>query len=161
MTPEHRALVERIRASAATLARTVAAVPAARHRQPPGPGEWSVQETLVHLRNVVVMVQGLRIRRLFYEADPVFADYDEATFRREDVARSEPAADLVRMIVAEHEQVADLLGTLPDDRWDRQGRHPELGPMSIAFLARRMGEHTEEHAGQIAETARQLGAATA
>jgi uncharacterized damage-inducible protein DinB len=161
MTSEHRAIVERIRSSAATLARAVAAVPDARHRKPPRPGEWSVHETLVHLRNVVIMVQGLRIRRLFYEREPVFGDYDEEAFRREDEARGEPAAALVRMIVAEHEQIADLLGTLPDDRWERQGRHPELGAMSIAFLARRMGEHTEEHTGQITETARQLGAAGA
>jgi len=157
MNAEHRALVDRIRSSAAALAGAVAAVPPARHATPPREGEWSIQETLIHLRNVVLMVQGLRIRRLLYEPEPVFADYDEAAFRREDLARREPAADLVRMIVAEHEQIAALLGGLLDDRWARQGRHPELGPMSIAFLARRMGEHTEEHTRQIADTARLLG----
>lgn len=161
MTPEHRAIVDRIRSSAAALARAVAAVPPARHGVAPRAGEWSVRETLVHVRNVVLMVQGLRIRRLFYETDPVFADYDEDAFRRADLARAEPAADLVRMIVAEHEQVAALLEGLPDDRWERRGRHAELGPMSIAFLARRMGEHTDEHAGQITETARLVGAAGA
>jgi len=161
MTSEHRALVERIRAAGAALARTVAGVPVARHARAPQEGEWSIRETLIHLRNVVLMVQGLRIRRLLYEPDPVFADYDEAAFRREDLAKGEAAADLARMIEAEHEQVARLLGTLPDDRWQRQGRHPELGAMSIELLARRMAEHTEEHAGQITETARRLGTAGA
>jgi hypothetical protein len=100
------------------------------------------------------MVHGLRIRRLLYERDPVFADYDEEAFRREDLARREPVSELVRTIVAEHEQLARLLQNLPAERWARSGRHPELGPMSIESLARRVGEHTEEHAAQIAEAAR-------
>jgi DinB family protein len=156
MSPEHRQLIDHIRASAKELERAVAAVPAGQHDRPPRPGEWSVRETLIHLRNVVLMVQGLRLRRLLFEANPVFADYDEATARREDLARGEPIDDYVRMIVAEHEQTGRLLGVLPDDRWARAGRHPELGPMSIELLARRMGEHTSEHAAQIIATARAL-----
>jgi hypothetical protein len=99
------------------------------------------------------MVHGLRIRRLLCEADPVFADYDEAAFRAEDLRRGEALADLGRMIVREHEQIAGLLDGLPDDRWARQGRHPQLGPMSVEFLARRAAEHALEHTRQIAETA--------
>lgn len=156
MTGEHRALIDQIRASAAALARAVEGVPAGTQARRPREGEWSVQETLIHLRNVVLMVQGLRIRRLLYETDPVFADYDEAAFRAADLARAEPIGDLSQMIVTEQEQIAKLLSHLPDDRWQRQGRHPELGAMSIEFLARRVGEHTAEHARQIADTARMV-----
>jgi DinB superfamily len=154
MTPEHLALVARIRSSAAALARAVASVPPAKLATRPRESEWSVQETLSHLRNVVLHVQGLRIRRLLYEADPVFADYDESAGRQDDLARAESAAAMVEMTVAEQEQIARILAALPDDRWRRQGRHPELGPMSIELLARRIGEHTEEHTRQIVETAR-------
>ena len=63
----------------------------------------------------------------------------------------EEVGDLRDTIVAEHEQLARLLQTLPDSDWSRQGQHPSLGVMSIEFLARRVGEHTEEHAAQIAE----------
>jgi hypothetical protein len=113
-------------------------------------------ETLTHLRNTVVMVHGLRIRRLFYETDPVFADYDEAAHRQAGLERSEAVPDLVDAIIAEHQQVARLLATLPAADWARQGRHPELGPMSIEWLARRVAEHGEEHAAQLAEIARRL-----
>jgi hypothetical protein len=152
-SPEHQQLIERIRTSAETVRRAVARVPAARHAVPPRPGEWSALETLVHVRNVVVMVYGLRIRRLFYEADPVFADYDERAHREGGLARGERVPDLVETIVAEQQQIARLLATLPDEEWSRQGRHPELGAMSIAFLARRVAEHAEEHAAQIAAAA--------
>jgi hypothetical protein len=156
MSVDHRAILAQIRSAPSILAEAVAGLPPGQHDRAPRPGEWSARETLIHLRNVIVMVYGLRIRRLLYERDPVFADYDEATFRREDLARREPIEDVLRMIIAEHKQIVRLLDGLPDDRWTRAGRHPELGPMSIASLAGQVGPHTEEHAGQIRDIARGL-----
>jgi hypothetical protein len=150
MTPEHRALLDRIQASAAALRRAMAGVSADRVARAPRPGEWSILETLTHLRDVVVHVQGLRIRRLLHESVPLFPDFDEESYRRVSLARGEAAADLLETIVAELEQVARLLRGLDDSAWSRQGRHPTLGAMSIEGLARQMGEHTEEHAAQIA-----------
>jgi hypothetical protein len=151
MNADHRTIVAQIRSAPAVLA-----VPPGQQDRQPRTGEWSARETLIHVRNVIVMVYGLRIRRLLYERDPVFADYDEAGFRREDLARREPIEDVLRMIIAEHKQIARLLDGLPADRWSRAGRHPELGPMSIVSLAGQVGPHTEEHAGQIRDIARAL-----
>jgi hypothetical protein len=153
---DHRAILAQIRSAPAVLAGAVSGIPPGQHDRPPRAGEWSARETLIHVRNVLVMVYGLRIRRLLYEREPVFADYDEAAFRQEDLARREPVEELVRMITAEHEQIARLLEGLPADRWQRGGRHPELGPMSIESLAGQVGPHTEEHAGQIRDIARAL-----
>ena len=152
MTPEHRVLIERIRSSAGVVRRAVETAPPARFDVAPKAGEWSARETLTHLRDVIVFVYGLRMRRLFYENAPVFADFDEEGYRAASLARGETAGDLLDTVVAEHEQLARLLQTLPD--WSRQGRHPTFGPMSIEFLARRVGEHAEEHAAQIVEAAR-------
>ncbi len=151
MTPEHRAILQRIRSSAGVVRRAVEAASPGRFGQPPREGEWSALETLTHLRDVVVHVYGLRIRRLLYEDAPVFADFDEEGYRHACLARGEVIGDLLDMIVAEHEQLARLLQRLPDADWLREGRHPSLGVMSIEFLARRVGEHAEEHAAQIAE----------
>ena len=155
MSPEHRAILERMRSSAGVVRRAVEAAPPGRFSQPPREGEWSALETLIHLRDVVVHVYGLRIRRLLYEEAPVFADFDEEGYRRASLARGEAVGGLLDTIVAEHEQLARLLQALPDADWPRQGRHPSLGVMSIEFLARRVGEHAEEHAAQIAEATRQ------
>ena len=154
MTPEHRALIDRIRSSAAVVRRAVETAPPGRFNVAPKAGEWSALETLTHLRDVIVFVYGVRMRRLFCEDAPVFADFDEEAYRPASLARGEMAADLLDTIVAEHEQLARLLQTLPDAEWARQGRHPAFGVMSIEFLARRTGEHAEEHAAQIVEAAR-------
>jgi len=157
MSPEHRVILERMRSSADVVRRAVEAAPPGRFGEPPRAGEWSGLETLTHLRDVVVHVYGLRIRRLLYEDArllyedaPVFGDFDEEGYRRASLARGEAVGGLLDTIVAEHEQLARLLQTLPDAGWSRQGRHPSLGVMSIEFLARRVGEHAEEHAAQIA-----------
>src|SRR3989475_6524043 len=150
MSPEYHVIPEGIRPSAGVVRRAVEAAPPDRFAQPPREGEWSALETLTHLRDVVVHVYGLRIRRLLYEEAPLFADFDEEGFRRASLVRGEKTGDLLETIVAEHEQLARLLQTLPDAEWSRQGRHPSLGVMSIEFLARRVGEHAEEHAAQIA-----------
>jgi hypothetical protein len=154
MTAEHRALIGRIRSSALVVRRAVETAPAARFGVAPRAGEWSALETLTHLRDVVVFVYGLRIRRLFYEAAPVFVDFDEERYRAASLARGEAITDLLDTIAAEHEQLARLLQSLPDADWARQGRHPQFGVMSIEFLALRVGEHAEEHAAQITEAAR-------
>jgi hypothetical protein len=150
---EHQQVIERIRTSAEAVRQAVARLPAAQQAVPPREGEWSALEALIHLRNAVVMVHGLRIRRLFYETAPVFADYNEPAQRQASLERGEAVADLVETIVAEHQQLARLLARLPDEKWGREGRHPELGSMSIGFLARRVAEHAEEHAAQIAALA--------
>jgi DinB family protein len=154
MTPEHRVLIERIRSSAGVVRRAVESAPPARFDVAPQAGEWSALETLTHLRDVIVFVYGIRMRRLFYEHAPVFADFDEEGYRAASLARGDVAADLLDTIVAEHEQLARLLQILPDADWAREGRHPTYGVMSIEFLARRVGEHAEEHAAQITAAAR-------
>ena len=153
MSLDQRAILAHIRSAPAGLAEAVAAVPAGQEDRPPSTGEWSARETLIHVRNVIVMAgsgsagccaSGTRCSR--------------TTTRRPLAARAsarrEPVETLVRMITAEHEQIVGLLEGLPADRWRREGRHPELGPMSILFLASRVGAHTEEHAGQIRDIAR-------
>jgi hypothetical protein len=147
MTPEHREIVQQIHASSAVLRRAVEAAPPGRLTRTPSEGEWSALEALTHVRDVVVHVYGLRIRRLLYEDDP---DFDEESYRRASLARGEAAGALLDTIAGEHEQTARLLAALPDADWARQGRHPSLGVFSIEFLARRIGEHAVEHAAQIA-----------
>jgi hypothetical protein len=149
MTPDHLAILDRMRSSHAGLAQAVDTAPRDRLDRSPREGEWSAREALTHVRDVVVHVYGLRIRRLLYEEAPVFADFDEESYRRASLARGEAIADLVATIAGEHEQLARLLASLPDADWSRKGRHPELGDMSIELLARRVGEHAEEHAAQI------------
>lgn len=143
-----------MRATAGVVRDAVERAKHGRFNEPARAGERSALETLTHLRDVIVHVYGLRIRRLLYEDGPLFADFDEENYRRASLTRGENAEHLLATVVAEHEQLARLLETLPDEQWTRAGRHPSLGTMSIEFLARRVSEHAEEHAAQITAASR-------
>ena len=91
MTAAHRAILERMRSSTSGVRQAVERAQQGRFATPPRAGEWSSLETLTHLRDVVVHVYGLRIRRLLYEDAPVFADFDEAGYRAASLARGEVA----------------------------------------------------------------------
>src|SRR5258705_9204750 len=106
MRPEHRVILERMRSAADAVRRAVEAAPPGRFGEPPRAGEWSGLETLTHLRDVVVHVYGLRIRRLLYEDAPVFGDFDEEGYRRASLARGEAVGGLLGTIVAEQEPIA-------------------------------------------------------
>jgi hypothetical protein len=150
MSAAHAELIERIRASAKAIEQAAAAVPAGKQTVAPAPGEWSVQQVVLHTRDAALLAFGLRIRRLLFETDPVFASYDEEAYRRLNPGTAERVEDIVQMLVAEHDLVARLLGSLPDEAWQRAGRHPESGTRTIEFFATRIAEHAEEHAQQIA-----------
>src|SRR5260370_17080500 len=94
MTPEHRAILERMRSSAGAVRRAVEGAPPDRFARRPRDGEWSALETLTHLRDVVVHLHGLRIRRLPYEDGPVFPDFAEAGYRPPPLALAQALAPL-------------------------------------------------------------------
>jgi DinB superfamily len=169
MTVEHQQLIQRIRASAEAIAQATAAIPAAgsspdfrtavratgsrapaaKQTVAPKPGDWSVKQILLHTRDVVMLAYGLRIRRLLFETDPVFASYEEDAYRALNPGDAESVEGIVQMIAEEHDLIARLLSTLPAAAWERSGRHPESGSHTIAFFATRTAEHAEEHAAQI------------
>jgi len=156
MNQEHANLISRLRASADALAQTVTAIPSSLLDKRPAEGEWSVQEILDHTRNVVVLAYGLRLRRLLYEDNPQFSDYDEDLYQGRNLVQPLPVQETVEIIIAEHKQLARLLSALPDEAWSRTGNHPEAGSLSIVFMARRVAEHAEEHQGQIEATVKAL-----
>ena len=160
LTSDRHDILERMLSSATIVQRAVDVARSGGFTEPPAQGEWSALETLTHLRDIVVHDYGLRIRRLLYEDDPIFADFDEEHYRRTSLARGEATDDLLDTIVAEHEQLVRLLQTLAEAEWSRQGRHPSLGVMSIESLARRIGEHAEEHASQIASATNETNTET-
>ena len=158
MSGKHETAIANILESAEAIRRTVESAPADLLTRKPAEGEWSVAEILAHVRNVVTLAYGLRIRRLFVETEPQFADYDEERHLRSADWRPLPAGENLDMILTEHRQLAALLSTLPDEAWSQAGYHSESGALTIEYLARRIVEHADEHQRQIVETLRVLSA---
>jgi hypothetical protein len=137
-------------AGLAALESIVAACPPDALDRPPSRGAWSVRETLQHL----VAAEGLlatRVPRLLDEDDPelvaaaawVLPASDEAT-----AATDEPADALLGRLRAMRLATIARLAAIADSAWDRTGRHPEWGVVTVRSQAGYFARHLWSHLAQ-------------
>jgi len=112
------------------------------------PDEWSIIEVCCHVRDAGE-ISTLRITRLATEDDPTIEGYDEQALARErdylgdDIARVRPA------LRTAWSGLAETLERLPPEAWQRAGRHPERGALTLAIEAQRYAEHARTHLEQL------------
>jgi hypothetical protein len=153
---EHQEILDEITAATDALRNAVEAVPADLLDKRPEPEEWSVLETLVHVRDVVMLAYGFRIRTLLFQEDPTVPTYSDESNLLAASRQNLSAADLVDMIEVEHRQTVRVLSHLADEAWEREGHHPEFGTMSLKFLANRIALHAADHTQQIIDAHKAL-----
>src|SRR4051812_38001671 len=119
------------------------------NRMPPpdaGPevGKWSIQQVIVHLADAELAFAE-RIKRIAAEDDPVLQAWDENRFV-ERLAYDKQSASYAAILVAlTRKQVAAILRWLPDDAFDRTGRHSQRGPQTILDVLGYAVPHLERH----------------
>ena len=120
----------------------------------PRPGEWSARETLRHITSAEVLLS-TRVRRMLEENDPELVAWqpgdapppsDEATDYRADAGAAELLAHYRRLRLS----TVSLLTDIAPDDWQRPGRHPEWGPVTVLSQASYFGRHQAAHQAQLA-----------
>lgn len=115
------------------------------------PGAWTVQEHVSHLARV----QGMLLRRLErfkQEERPVITPYQPP-----DPGEESPSEKLLEI-----EEALDELGyrrgrqiavaeSMPDERWDLEGEHPEYARYSARILLRHILMHDYRHLYRVEE----------
>jgi uncharacterized damage-inducible protein DinB len=122
-------------------------------RRRPAPGEWSILEVCCHLRDAA-RIEHERIILMASEDDPAIAPWDEQALARERRYNEDSIVAVRRDLDAAWGSLKALFEDLPDDAWQRTGRHPERGAVTIAGRAQRQAEHPREHFQQIREALR-------
>jgi hypothetical protein len=138
------AVLTRLEAVPARLAKAIKALSADALRRAPGPGRWSPIEVACHLRDVE-RLYAERVSKAAFSERPAFWMMDntrvaEALKYRE----AEPAA-----VLKEHrrrrEDLVSLLRALPQAAWQRTGIHPKRGELTIEQLAGVIADHDDNH----------------
>jgi hypothetical protein len=149
MTPEERQeLIARYAAGYDEVTRSLEEIPAGSLTAHPIPGKWSASEIVHHLADSE-MTSAIRLRLLLVEDAPVIKGYDEAAFavrlgyNQRDLA---PALDAFR---AARATTSQLLDTMTDDDWKREGTHTESGRYTAEDWLRIYAAHAHNHAAQI------------
>jgi hypothetical protein len=117
-------------------------------RTRPSAGEWSVLETLCHLRDTA-SEEGMRIRRMVEEDNPMLPLYDQDAWA---IERNYAGEDLKRVLISlrvNWNGLAYMLEGFSGEDWSRPGMHPEAGATSVQPWAAGEVTHIAEHLDQI------------
>jgi hypothetical protein len=149
MTREERqALIAQYKAGYDEIARNLEGFPEESLSAHPLPGKWSAREIVQHLADSE-MNSAIRLRKLLTEESPQIQGYDQEDYARRlrynerDIA---PALDALRGARA---TTGQLLDSMTDDDWSREGTHSEAGRYTAEDWLRIYADHAHNHAAQI------------
>jgi hypothetical protein len=113
----------------------------------PAPDSWTAREVAHHLADSETMSY-LRLRRLLAEDHPVLAGYDEEEFARR-LHYDRPIASSLEVFRAVRIATAELLESLGEDEWAREGAHSESGRYTMDDWLEIYAAHAHDHAAQM------------
>jgi hypothetical protein len=108
---------------------------------------WTPREVAHHLADSETMSY-LRLRRLLAEEHPVLDGYDEEEFARR-LRYDRPIASSLEVFRAVRIASAELLESLSEDEWAREGTHSESGRYTMDDWLEIYAAHAHDHAAQV------------
>lgn len=149
MTPVERTeLIAKYKDGYAEVAKNLDAFPEAALVLRPIPGKWTAREIVHHLADSET-VSGIRLKRLLAEDQPLIQGYDQDAYAvrlNYNAREMGPALEAFRSARA---NTAQLLDSMSEEDWQRQGTHSESGPYSVEDWLRIYADHAHNHAAQI------------
>lgn len=138
-----------LRASAAAIAATARNLPEDVLRFRPAPDEWCVKDVIGHL--IAAERRGFagRISVILESDAPALQGWEPADVAR---ARNDAAKDveaLLGELLAMREAGAALVAGLTPDAFQRIGRHPKVGALSVRDVVQEWVYHDANHLKQI------------
>ena len=149
MTNEERqALIAQYKGGYDEVARSLEGFPEAQLSAHPIQGKWSAREIVQHLADSE-MNSAIRLRKLLTEENPQIQGYDQEEYARRlryNEREIAPALDALRGARATS---AQLLDSMTDEDWAREGTHSESGRYTAEDWLRIYADHAHNHAEQI------------
>jgi hypothetical protein len=112
----------------------------------PAPDQWSPQEVLGHLRDALALARQ-QVQAVLDGQPLPHRDLEELA--QEGGYSQQDSGTLLQEMASQRRQLLHLLWSLSDEDWQRRGRHPLRGPVTIAQLVRELAQHDLEHLWQV------------
>jgi hypothetical protein len=117
----------------------------------PNPGEWSLTEVACHLRDVEREVHQPRLMAVLEKDDAFLAGVDADAWAEIRQYHLQDGAAALHDFLEARRQTIELLSTLTDEAWARQGQHTFFGPTTLHELVNLAVQHDRVHTRQIEE----------
>ncbi len=125
------------------------------HAQPPeklalrsGDESWTVAQVLHHIADAH-MNSFIRCKLILTEDYPTLKPFNQDLWAETADAREagwQTSMDLIRGL---HTRWAVFFDALPETAWERKGKHPESGDLTIAMLLEYYANHSQVHLDQL------------
>jgi hypothetical protein len=113
----------------------------------PAPDGWTPREVAHHLADSET-TSYIRLRRLLAEDHPAILGYDEEEFARR-LHYDRPVESSLEVFRAVRVASAELLESLSEDEWAREGTHSESGRYMVDDWLEIYADHAHNHATQM------------
>ncbi|MDI3340523.1 MAG: DinB family protein [Sphaerobacter sp.] len=143
MPSDREELLDRLRHFPERVARIVDPQPIEALRRAGANGGWGAVEILAHLRDWDEVTLD-RVRRIVHEDTPELENFDTGFWAIERDYHAQDPRQVLAAFRARRARLVALLESLPDSAWQRTGRHPRWGTITLEELVQRVDEHDQK-----------------
>ena len=110
----------------------------------PGPGNWSIQELVIHLADSEEIAID-RMKRIVTEDNPPLLYADETAYVDKLCTHDQSLEDALTLFEVGRRQFARVLRKLPDEAFGRHGTHNRRGRVVVGEMVKDYIEHVDYH----------------
>jgi hypothetical protein len=137
-------LIRKIEALPGQVRAAVAGAGGGQLDRPYRPGGWSARQVVHHLADSHMNAY-IRCRLILTEAEPPLKGYAQDDWARLPDASGGPLEPSLAILDGLHARWAAFFRALPEDAWQRAGRHTEYGPVTLGRILETYAAHGEKH----------------
>jgi hypothetical protein len=145
---ERQSLIAQYEAGYDAVFRSLSGFPEEQLGAHPLAGKWSAREIVHHLADSE-MTSAIRLRKLLSEDHPQIQGYDQEDYARRLRYNERDIAPALEALRAARSTTAQLLATMSEEDWSREGTHSESGRYTVEDWLRIYAAHAHNHAAQI------------
>jgi FMN phosphatase YigB (HAD superfamily) len=134
-----------LKSTPAAISSMLMGVPETRIKKQPKPGEWSVLETICHLRDVDLKVNIPRVETIINEDNAFITGVDTDKWAEESEYRKQDVKEALDAFVKARMELLALIGEFNDSDWQRPAKHTIFGPTSMKELLQISARHDRLH----------------
>jgi hypothetical protein len=151
-----RAIIEEYVAGGAQLRRAVEGLTREELLAKPGPGDWSIQEVVIHLLDSDCIAID-RMKRMLTEDNPPLLYADEGAYVARLHCDEQSLEDALLLFEVGRRQFARVLRKLPDEAFGRAGTHNRRGRVTVGEMVASYVGHVDDHLKFVSAKRERLG----
>lgn len=118
-------------------------------------GEWTIAQNVHHIADVHINKYAL-VKQILSENSPILREHAEKSWAEMQDSKSPQIQTSLFVVKGLHKKLVILLESLKKADWQRRGRHPVFGEITLEDLVESFSTHGQRHIAQIKKVKAEL-----